>query len=271
MARRGRAAVALLLIAGAAAAQAPAPCQSDASCAKGWQCDAVPGEAPRCRPRCGSGCQAGERCTTLAPFGVARAPVCVAERDRLCRPCAADRDCGLPRDACVDQVSGERTCGRDCAWDGACPPGFRCADPGGVDGEARPRQCIPTAGCCNCEHPEVADRNEGVGEGAAPVAVEPPWAPPPARPAPTTPARRPGDRGTEYDSARAGPGGFPVVKARTALPRPDWWNAPDVSWGWSTGSGGATPSRAPSSSSSTPRPSSPTPATPAPASSDRVH
>lgn len=132
-------------------------CRADAECADQHLCTARPELELTCHRRCQLGCDAGERCTVLRAPDDERWPkarrryVCTEETTRLCRPCEADADCDGFLDRCLFQVNGEKACGRDCSWDDQCPKGYRCADPGGVDGREVRRQCIPEAGCCACD------------------------------------------------------------------------------------------------------------------------
>ena len=178
-------------------------CSTDEGCGnQSMLCVKEPeAQAKTCHLRCHASCAESERCTVLEPPDrqedpiSARRFVCTADRDRLCRPCERDDDCLLMLDKCVIQANGEHACGRDCAWDGACPPGFTCGDPAGLKGVVK-RQCVPIAGCCNCDQallygPSLSDV-KGSGPTNAGSAASPSpsgWAPggfvkqvPPGRP-----------------------------------------------------------------------------------------
>jgi hypothetical protein len=112
------------------------PCVLDDSCLSGL-CDVVPGTNERvCLRKCTTGCREVDQCTRLAPERFA----CVPQRAGLCQSCTQDSDCPYPADRCLTQ-GAERFCGRDCSYDSACPPTFRCADGLAVDGTSVTKQC----------------------------------------------------------------------------------------------------------------------------------
>lgn len=207
-------------------------CQADAECAGERLCTAKPRFELTCHRRCQLGCEPQERCTVLRAPDDERWPkgrrryVCTEETTRLCRPCETDTDCEGFLDRCLFQVNGEKACGRDCSWDDQCPKGYRCADPGGIDGREVRRQCVPEAGCCACDRgffvpaerpPEVpaAGASRSSGGTALP-------GPAPA-PSPAWPATRPGvpPHGSRQPGWRSPTAGAPsmVPTANPVTPR----------------------------------------------------
>ncbi|MFO0595081.1 MAG: MopE-related protein [Myxococcaceae bacterium] len=111
------------------------PCQEDERCETGL-CDSVEGAPKVCLRPCTQGCRGSDVCTTLPGNRYA----CVPERAGLCKPCDSDADCPRAADRCIT-VGGTKVCGRDCSFDGTCPPTYTCtAD----------HQCAPTSGTCDC-------------------------------------------------------------------------------------------------------------------------
>lgn len=119
-------------------------CTNDDECDTGL-CDAPNGQQPVCVRKCSAGCRADEVCTQLNPGRFA----CQQDPHGLCRPCRVDTDCPYPADRCL-LVDGQGVCGRDCAFDMACPTSYRCVNGVGTDGKAKALQCSPTSGSCSC-------------------------------------------------------------------------------------------------------------------------
>lgn len=251
-----RLALLVVLLPPAALAQV---CAADAECEAQKLCTAKPALELTCHRRCQLGCGAEERCTVLRAPDDERWPkarrryVCTEETKRLCQPCEADADCDGYLDRCLFQVNGEKACGRDCSWDDQCPKGYRCADPGGVDGREVRRQCIPEAGCCACDQgffvpaerpPELPAAGPARASGGAALpapAPAPASAWPTTRPgAPPNGANRPGWRSPTAGAPSLVPGHNPATPRGSTritgagLPTP----AP---------SGGVTPRPAPTS------------------------
>jgi hypothetical protein len=120
------------------------PCTTDDVCVTGL-CDAPAGFAPVCVRKCATVCNADEVCTQLTPNRFA----CQPDKRRLCQGCELDADCPYPSDRCI-VVNQEKVCGRDCAFDQACPGGYRCVNAVGVDGAPKVQQCTPVNASCAC-------------------------------------------------------------------------------------------------------------------------
>jgi hypothetical protein len=104
------------------------------------RCDAS-GETPRCVV---DECEPG-----YYPLG---SNVCLLATDSSCKPCAADADCVVPGDACLDDGDA-RFCGLDCGPGnlhlleaGACPEGYTCT----ITDEGQGQHCLPSSGSCSC-------------------------------------------------------------------------------------------------------------------------
>lgn len=119
-------------------------CDRDEQCETGL-CDALPGADKLCLRGCLPECRQNEVCTTLAPGRHG----CVPDRAGLCKTCWRDSDCPYRADRCL-QLGEERFCGRDCAFDGECPSGFRCLKATTPEGEEVASQCQPQSGTCQC-------------------------------------------------------------------------------------------------------------------------
>src|SRR5262245_35192741 len=94
-------------------------CTHDDECEQGL-CNDVGTSPPACLKPCSAGCETNEVCTGLSAERFA----CVLEKAGLCDHCTTAADCPYPGDECID-LGGERFCGRDCRFDGVCPPSFR--------------------------------------------------------------------------------------------------------------------------------------------------
>ncbi len=119
-------------------------CTSDDVCETGL-CDSAPGFPTVCVRKCSVGCVAGEVCTQLTPNRFA----CQPDLKKLCQACQVDSDCPYPADHCL-VVNGENVCGRDCAFDQACPSGYHCVNGKGVDTKTYVQQCTPEVASCAC-------------------------------------------------------------------------------------------------------------------------
>ncbi len=119
-------------------------CSKDDECKTGL-CEGVAGTQTLCTRKCADGCAASEICEQLTPGRFS----CVKDRGQLCTVCQVDRDCPYPADKCIT-VDGKGVCGRDCAFNQACPTSYQCLQGLGTDGKPKSQQCTPKSGSCSC-------------------------------------------------------------------------------------------------------------------------
>ncbi len=119
-------------------------CEENERCETGL-CDSANGNPRVCLRTCTQGCRGSDICTRLESGSYA----CVPEKAGLCKTCQTDSDCPQAADKCL-LLGDTRYCGRDCSFDDACPPSFRCGEATTVDGALAPKQCQPTSGTCEC-------------------------------------------------------------------------------------------------------------------------
>ena len=118
------------------------PCTGNEDCRSGFCIEGLEGELI-CTEFCSDTCpDETYECRLIENSGGDLVSICFPPYDDLCRACEFDRQCGGLADQCVQLVDGDH-CGRDCATDPECPPGFYCET--FSDGA---QQCIPASQTC---------------------------------------------------------------------------------------------------------------------------
>lgn len=122
-----------------------APCTDKSECSSGFCEDVGQSAAPQkacirpCLPNID--CPDGTRCTTVPPLGA----ICAPYHDEACGLCTTDADCVIQGNHCLSGAGGQKFCGVDCSYDGACPDGMECQN---VSGN---QLCAPQGGAaCPC-------------------------------------------------------------------------------------------------------------------------
>jgi len=130
-----------------------APCLENRECLSGLCIESDLG--PVCSRVCVDDCPEGWRCLGVTSPSRDVVFVCTPSDDRLCRPCAIDRQCGAGY--CLTLADGRR-CTTPCDATEGCPAGYACES---VASEEFPtlesNQCVPVTGGCDC-----TDGNEGL-------------------------------------------------------------------------------------------------------------
>ena len=78
-----------------------------------------------------------------------------ADRDNLCTPCTANKDCGGEGNRCTQLSAEEKFCTYLCTADDGCPEGFQCM-PVAVGSWVRDHQCVPSNLTCEVPPPKPA-------------------------------------------------------------------------------------------------------------------
>ena len=124
------------------------PCNSNADCESGYCVDGPTSKV--CTEVCVENCPKGWDCSAVTGFGPDVVFLCVPEITSLCQPCTSDEECGTKVDRCLDLGIRGSFCGKDCAVDGECPPGFGCKDVPVAEEGITSKQCFPDGEQCPC-------------------------------------------------------------------------------------------------------------------------
>ena len=124
-------------------------CTSGNQCTSGWCVEGPDGK--ECAASCGTedSCPTGWVCSQVATHPDLTF-VCVFAMPNLCKPCAADADCGglYGEEGGVCTSAGEQAgsfCAYPCKGSVQCPAGYSCGGPGGGT------LCWPDGDACACE------------------------------------------------------------------------------------------------------------------------
>ncbi|PKN56669.1 MAG: hypothetical protein CVU56_14935 [Deltaproteobacteria bacterium HGW-Deltaproteobacteria-14] len=142
---------------GPAPGELGAPCTDAAECNGSWCITGRDGDV--CSKACTEGCPLGWGCRQNVAVLPDVAFICMPPLPTLCRPCTSNADCVPAYDntphACVPFGDDGAFCGGLCAADADCPADHVCSAVLDIAGNAT-RQCVPTAGECDCSGSAIA-------------------------------------------------------------------------------------------------------------------